>query len=305
MLKIDDRERKVIDIIEAKCRECKIEICRLSTGDYGFYINNKLVWVIERKTWNDFSSSIVSNRLAGQLKNFKLLHKTDPTVKQFILVEGRVPHHTSYVGSVTGEAIENKIVSIMFDYPHINFIYAKSSTETARWIQKLIDATYKRIKPSVEKKDGIVGGGQSVAAVVDPLATKYQSTEYDDAIGALIKIKYMTINLANILLKTKTCREIFNVSINSFAKLKYASGRTVGEKYGKKLHYSINTSGLALFYEGIKGVSRSTSVIIATLGLDGLTETKIAELKKEGSSRKVGNKLASRIFRILNFKLSL
>jgi ERCC4-type nuclease len=301
MLKIDDRERKVIDIIEAKCSDCKIMVCRLSTGDYGFYINDKLVWVIERKTWKDFSSSIVSNRLAGQLKNFELLNKTEPNVKQFILIEGRCPHYTSYVGSITKDSIENKIVSIMFDYPHINFVYTKSDIDTARWIQKLINMTYKKIKP-------IVGGGDEIKkkeTVPDPLATKYQSSEYDEVINALVKIKYMTVNLAGMLLKTKPCIDIFKTDASTFANLKYASGRIVGEKYGKKLHYSINTSGLALFYEGIKGVSRSTSVIIANLGLDNLTEAKIAELKKEGGVRKIGTKLASRIFRILNFKLSL
>jgi ERCC4-type nuclease len=303
MLKVDDRERKVIDTIESKCSDCKIEICRLQTGDYGFYINNKLIWVIERKTWKDFSASIVSNRLSGQLKNFETLTQTDPSIKQFILVEGRKPHYTSYVGSILCESIENKIISIMFEYPHINFIYTKSIEDTARWIQKLINTTYKKVKFPDDETKVNVGGSDNKNKTIDLLATKYNSSQYDDAITALIKIKYMTVNLAKLLLQSMSCREIFATSANIFAELKYTSGRIVGDKYGKKLHYSINTSGLALFYEGIKGVSRNTALMISQLEVKNVTAEQIAELKKEGSGRKVGKKVADKIITILNFKI--
>jgi ERCC4-type nuclease len=289
MLRIDDRERHIINTIERNCINCSIEIVRLQTGDYGFYINEKLIWVIERKTWVDLSASI-NDRLSKQLLNFLEMYEKDNSVKCFFIIEGKIPHHNSFVGNIKKEYLENKIVSIMFDYPFINFIYTDSKLDTARWIQKLIDTTHKKIKIP-EYKD---------ISQNDLLQKCHKNTLLENAIIALTNIKFMTKSLALIILKDYKCCDIFTLPPEYFAELSYISGRKIGVKYATKLHYSINTIGLAKFFEGIKGVSKSTSIILSKIGT--ITVENMSNAIRAGG-KKIGNKIAERIWDIYDFKI--
>lgn len=84
---VDHRERNLTALLEGICEE--IEFVQLPVGDYVIIINSKGV-IVERKTVNDFLSSIRSNRLWDQLlrilKTEKILGYT--VKRRILLVHG-------------------------------------------------------------------------------------------------------------------------------------------------------------------------------------------------------------------------
>ena len=71
-LEIDDREHdeEILKYFDTLGGEIKVEIkrCRLNCSDFAVYYSGKLLFVVERKTWNDLAQSIKDGRLDEQIK---------------------------------------------------------------------------------------------------------------------------------------------------------------------------------------------------------------------------------------------
>ena len=120
MILVDSREKNslVLSELYEKKHEIKIEI--LPVGDY--IIGNI---AIERKTLNDFISSMLSKRLIEQLQNLKQFPK------QLLMLEGeekRINIHPN--------AIRGMLLSISLDYG-IPVIFSKNESETAEFLMLL------------------------------------------------------------------------------------------------------------------------------------------------------------------------
>ena len=120
MILVDSREKNslVLSELYEKKHEIKREI--LPVGDY--IIGNI---AIERKTLNDFISSMLSKRLIEQLQNLKQFPK------QLLMLEGeekRINIHPN--------AIRGMLLSISLDYG-IPVIFSKNESETAEFLMLL------------------------------------------------------------------------------------------------------------------------------------------------------------------------
>lgn len=132
ILKPKDKPVVIADVREKKCSVnnylenlgAVVKILPLEVGDF---ICSERVCV-ERKTGNDFISSIIDGRLFKQAKELK-----DNFPKPIILVEGKY-----YAGGMNENAIKAALVSIILNYG-IPVIMTNDEKETARtifWLAK-------------------------------------------------------------------------------------------------------------------------------------------------------------------------
>jgi ERCC4-type nuclease len=118
MIVVDQREKNsfiVSDLIE---KQAQIEFKHLEVGDY---IIGDIS--IERKTLNDFISSMLSKRLMMQLQNLK------HCPKQLLILEGEEKQKIN----VHPNAIRGMLLSIMLDF-NIPVIFSKTYQETADFL---------------------------------------------------------------------------------------------------------------------------------------------------------------------------
>jgi len=117
MILIDQKEKNSLIISELIEKKHPIEIKNLPVADY---IIGDIA--IERKTLNDFISSMLSKRLTEQLENLKQFPK------QLLILEGeekRINIHPN--------AIRGMLLSIILDF-QIPIIYSKNEKETADFL---------------------------------------------------------------------------------------------------------------------------------------------------------------------------
>ena len=117
MILIDQREKNSLIISELIEKKHPIELKNLPVADY---ITGDIA--IERKTLNDFISSMLSKRLIEQLNNLKQFPK------QLLILEGeekRINIHPN--------AIRGMLLSIILDF-QIPIIYSKNEKETADFL---------------------------------------------------------------------------------------------------------------------------------------------------------------------------
>ena len=123
LIKIDIHEKNSLVPSYLKEQNCDIEFQDLKIGDY--LINNI---VIERKTFNDFVSSMISRRLIEQIKQLQ------QTKNPLIILEGE--QNTKDFPNLNLNSIRGFILSINL-YHNIPIISSKDSQETATYLTLL------------------------------------------------------------------------------------------------------------------------------------------------------------------------
>lgn len=115
---VDHRESSSSLVKELVSSGFKVKLEQLPVGDY--LLGNRIL--VERKTCDDFSKSIIDGRLFKEVKDLKQ-NSTNP----LLLIEGE----NIYMGSaLSGEAIRAAFISIMIDF-NIPILWAKNGQETA------------------------------------------------------------------------------------------------------------------------------------------------------------------------------
>jgi Fanconi anemia group M protein len=130
MIIADSREKNSLVLAELIEKKHEIKIEQLNFGDY---IIGDIA--IERKTLNDFISSMLSKRLIEQLQNMKQFPK------QLLILEGEEKRINIHPNAVRG-----MILSISLDF-NIPIIFSKNENETAEF---LILLDKKQNKPPTE-----------------------------------------------------------------------------------------------------------------------------------------------------------
>ncbi|MCX6741777.1 MAG: hypothetical protein NTX24_01205 [Candidatus Pacearchaeota archaeon] len=131
MIIVDHREKNSLLVSELIGRKQEISIRHIEVGDY---IVGDLA--IERKTMNDFISSMLSKRLMLQLQNLKQFPK------QLLIIEGRERMNIN----IHPNAIRGMILSISLEF-QIPIIFSENYEETADY---LILLDKKENRPSKE-----------------------------------------------------------------------------------------------------------------------------------------------------------
>lgn len=132
---IDDREKNSLIPSLLISKNLNISFKRLEIGDY---IINDLI--IERKTMDDFISSMISSRLKEQIKNLKSQEKT------LLILEGENHKH-----KISSNSIKGTIASIILK-DKVGIITTKNEEETANFLKLMA----KKKKLEEEKEENII-----------------------------------------------------------------------------------------------------------------------------------------------------
>jgi Fanconi anemia group M protein len=118
MIIVDHREKNSLLLSELIGRKQEVSIQHIEVGDY---IIGDLA--IERKTMNDFISSILNKRLMVQLQNLKQFPK------QLLIIEGKEKMNIN----IHPNAIRGMVLSVLLDF-QIPIIFSKDYEETADYL---------------------------------------------------------------------------------------------------------------------------------------------------------------------------
>ncbi len=141
---IDNRERKIIDIINNKINKNEqinkindiiISMKSMTVGDFAYIKDSKVIFIIERKTWKDLASTITGNRY----KNVEKILSVD--CKHIYFIEGKFnPNRNLHVGnkkSLSYSSMVTHLDHLMFN-DNIHIIHTINENDTIDRIFELI-----------------------------------------------------------------------------------------------------------------------------------------------------------------------
>ena len=131
IIKIDNREKDIIQIFEEKGYNILLE--NLDLGDFQFIdlTSKEPFIIIERKTYSDLSSSIKDGRYKEQKD--RLLHSTKKSVRKIMLLEGLDKSKFTLSDKTLEGVIINTIIR-----DNIHLYMSKSKDETVQFIENII-----------------------------------------------------------------------------------------------------------------------------------------------------------------------
>ena len=131
IIKIDNREKDIIQIFEEK--GYNIELENLDLGDFQFIdlTTKEPIIIIERKTYSDLSASIKDGRYKEQKD--RLLHATKKSVRKIMLLEGIDKSKFTLSDKTLDGVIINTIIR-----DNIHLYMSKSKEDTIQFIENII-----------------------------------------------------------------------------------------------------------------------------------------------------------------------
>lgn len=135
---VDTREKNSLVVSELVKLGAQVELYQIEIGDY--LIDDT---ILERKTFHDFMTSMLSKRLVEQLKNMQKYEKRLLILegKDFEFLEGQERKNT-----LNPHAIRGMLLSISLDW-QTPIIFTKDSEETAKYLFLLAK---RQLKPRAE-----------------------------------------------------------------------------------------------------------------------------------------------------------
>ncbi len=199
---IDHREKnEIINILKNLEKGAEIEVKNLSVGDF---ILSKDV-VIERKTINDFLSSLIDKRLFEQARELKHNFK-----KPLFLIEGNLEEIYN-IRDINENAIRAAMLSLILDF-EIPFLFSTNILDSAK-----ILITIAR-REQIQKNKEISLRGSKIAYTMPQMQQYF--VEGLPLVGP---------NLAKLLLKKfKTPKKIVNAKLEKLKKVE-----KIGDKKAK------------------------------------------------------------------------
>ena len=138
-IEIDYRERNCLVPSLLKKLNFEIEIKELKVADY---IVKDVA--IERKTIDDFISSMINRRLSNQLQELQQYEN------KLLIIEG-FEHQDLYSQNVNANALRGFILSILLKYK-VPIIFTKNQEDTAKFIYILANKQTKEMSLNAKKK---------------------------------------------------------------------------------------------------------------------------------------------------------
>lgn len=296
---IDDREQKIIPYLQTyDVDNINIKVQRLLKGDYAIMYKDKLIVLIERKTWLDLSSSLKDGRKENVHKLFEARDKSKCLL--LYLIEGNLcPDNTESFANIPYKNLRAHLDHlIMRDNIHIMHTISEQHT-AKRLIEFAKNIT--TIKPSIlpECNDDIKNDGN--------ICEKQELSDEQIKIQVWSMIPYITEKTAMIFIKNKiSISDIIlqKISIDEIANLQYESGMKIGNRASKIFDIKDNINSQAKLLSGIRGITLKTgNEILKNISLNEiLIEKNIEKISaiKKSEKNKVGKKIAENIIKFLS-----
>jgi len=122
---VDTREKQSLIYSNLANKKANIKFEKLDIGDY--LIEGEKTIAIERKTFNDFISSMINKRLQSQLIELKKYQK------HFLIVEGFYYNYKNEKIQIHENAIRGMFLSIVLDF-QVPIIFTENEEDTANFL---------------------------------------------------------------------------------------------------------------------------------------------------------------------------
>ena len=205
---IDSHEHKLIDAMDSEhlkkeCGNVYYDVEELDVGDIIFRcpIDKKVYCLIERKTYEDYASSITDKRLKNQSMRISQLKKENPEIIIIYLIEGKhISKDHKFYNGITRDSlyssIVNKVLRDKFIIYHTADIY-----DTALIISKFYDQLPEHYNPCLTK----VNDERIEYLKTIKVAKKENLTPENAYICQLSQIPGVSIDIANIIYRHYPC----------------------------------------------------------------------------------------------------
>lgn len=252
---------------------------KLDVGDYHIRDENKIYYVIERKTWKDLAASIIDKRYGEQKKQLIQAQEKSPELKIFYIIEGVIcSENDKLVGKIPFKTLETAKRHLLISgfYP----ISTKNPEHTMRFLEDLVgDLEDKELKGGAEKVE------KKPKQIIDFARSVWE--------------KHKSVG-------RRYSEELLYISIYDF----YKDFEIKSDKIPAKIANKISDAAQIPKKEDVKilaelpGISLSSAkFILNSITLrEFILSDNISEIKKTDKT-KIGNKKAEEIKSVINFKI--
>jgi len=292
-LEIDDREPDDMFVCfdkEGGERKFNVSKKRLNCSDYAIYYGGTLLFIIERKTWDDLAQSIKDGRIDEQIKKMQSLPQE---IKKFILIEGTLKAQHQHIEA---KNLLTKIDHIILRGDTNGVLYSSSILGTCKRIIQLIDhhpLDLSKITVKTERDNVLntMKGTSNEKLVTDMFAA----------------IKGVAYNTARLFMDNKwSIMDLYESESHIVAEMVYPlSGSIVGITKAKSICDDMDTikcwTGILTSINGI--TSTTAKVILEKYPV--IYDWNVENLSQvcKGEKSRIGKKIATRIIELLNFKI--
>lgn len=203
-IEIDSHEDKLIKALESdnlkkECGHMFFDIKTLDVGDVIFKNGDKIVCLIERKTLDDYASSIIDGRSKNQSIRISQLRIDYPDIIIVYLIEGgNLPKDYKFHNGITRDALYSSIVNrVVRD--HFTIYRTNDINDTAIVIAKMYD---KIIENDQISANGTGSDTQRIEYLKTiKLSKKENMTPINCYVCQLAQIQGVSIDIADVISK--------------------------------------------------------------------------------------------------------
>lgn len=297
---VDDREQAVIPYFETYTfpQNITYKVSRMNYGDYSILYKEKILFLIERKTWRDLSSSIKDGRKHNVDKMLKI--RTDTNCILIYLIEGNQPNRNSKISRIPYKNLRSHLDHLAFR-DNIHILHSKDKSDTIYRIVEIIQ-NYLSIKPSPIMDDEYppaIGGETKLKEPIQTSDSHIISKIWSCIPNITERTATLFINknyhISDLLLGNISKDEIYSMKYDTCI---------IGKRSSKIWNLSriidSNNKYFIKMLSKINGITKVTAdIILKSISfeelLKGNVSIEILEQIKKTKSRTIGKKMATRI----------
>jgi len=197
---IDSHEEKLINAMESEylkkeCGHVEFDIEQLDVGDIIFKYNGQIVCLIERKTPDDYASSITDKRSKNQSIRISQLKKDNPDIIIIYLIEGHHLHKDhKFRNGITRDSLYSSIINRVVRDKFIIY-HTADINDTALVISKIYD----KLPENLNKDNQKHNDERLEYLKTIKLAKKENMTPDNCYLCQLSQIPGISIEIANVI----------------------------------------------------------------------------------------------------------
>jgi ERCC4-type nuclease len=306
---IDTRESKIIPFFEESYTDITIQVKQIQIGDYAIYQNGVLLFIIERKTWQDLAASIRD----GRKENInKLLLARDKTgCKILYLMEGKARYAPNKkIGRIPYKNLQSHLDHLIVR-DGVYVIHSSSCEDTAvRLIEFMRNYLSLGLSPVGQQLEEKTEGG-----VEFDLTKKIPKSDLQIIYAIWCCVPGITEKTASLFLQGGyhiSDLVLGNISKEEIHTMKYPNGMIIGKRSSKIYRISEQSDENSAVFRSmltcIGGVTKKTAELLID-GFDfcelvrgSITMEDIAATYKTEKT-KIGKKVAGEILRFFTAPL--
>jgi ERCC4-type nuclease len=196
---IDAHEEKLISALESsqlqqECGHLLFDIETLDVGDIVYKQGERLLCLIERKTLDDYVSSIIDKRSKNQSIRISQLRKEYPDLIIIYLIEGQyLPKDHRFRSGITRDALYTSLVNRVIR-DHFTVYHTRDIEDTALIVTKLYDRLVAHLSQPTDACDERIEYLKTIK-----LAKKDNMTPTNCYVCQLSQIPGVSIEIGNVI----------------------------------------------------------------------------------------------------------